>query len=108
VNLDGRWLRVSATAASGVVDAGTRFHLVQRGERVLGRYAGGRIARGCLVGRVAGARLVFHYVQREASGEIHAGHSTCDVLRRNDGGVRIVERFQWKTRPGGGVNVFDE
>ncbi len=108
VNLDGRHMYVSQTAELGVVGAGTELRFVQRGSRVVGRYAGGRIRRGCLVGRVTGSRLVWHYVQRERSGEMHAGHSVCDVVDRPDGHVRIIERFRWHTRPGSGTNIFDE
>ena len=56
MNLDHRTFRVSATAASGVISADTRLRFVQRGSRVLGRYDGGTIQRGCLVGTVAGSR----------------------------------------------------
>jgi hypothetical protein len=108
MNLDGLCLEVSATAAQGVVGAGTCLRLVQQGTRVLGRYQGGRIARGCLVGNVSRRMLAFRYVQREASGELHAGRSTCDVIRRGDGRMRIVEHFRWDTREGTGTNVFDE
>jgi hypothetical protein len=59
MNLDGRCMVVSG-AAHGVVGAGTRLRLAQKGDRVVGRYAGGRIRCGCLVGRVVGARLAFH------------------------------------------------
>jgi hypothetical protein len=40
--------------------------------------------------------------------EVHAGRSTCDVMLRGDGRLRIVEHFQWSTREGSGTNVFDE
>ena len=43
----------------------------------------------------------------ERDGVIHGGHSRCDVLD-HAGRVRIVERFEWSTRTGVGVNVFDE
>src|SRR5512145_2690009 len=99
---------VSATAALGVVGAGTDLRFVQRGSRVVGRYVGGTIDRGCLVGRVIGSTLVWHYVQRERSGELHAGQSVCDVIERVDGRVRVIERFRWQTRAGSGTNVFDE
>jgi len=108
VNLDGRFMYGSQTAELGVVGAGTELRFVQRGSRVLGRYAGGGIRRGCLVGRVTGSSVVWHYVQRERTGEMHAGRSVCDLVHRPDGRVRIIERFRWHTRPGGGTNIFDE
>ena len=108
MTLDGLCLRVSGTAAQGVVSAATRLRLSQKGSRVLGRYHGGRIAHGCLVGTISGRTLAFRYVQREASGELHAGRSRCDVIRRGDGRIRIVEHFRWDTREGSGTNVFDQ
>jgi hypothetical protein len=108
VNLDGVRMYVSATAERGVVGSDTRIHFVQKGSKVLGRYKGGAVDRGYLVGRVSGAELTFRYAQREASGEIHAGRSVCELVRKPDGRLRIVEHFQWRTREGAGTNVFDE
>lgn len=108
MNLDGLTMYVSATAARGVVDASTRLHFVQRGSKVLGRYSGGSVERGYLVGRLDGSGLAFRYAQRESSGEIHAGSSVCELLRKSDGRVRVVEHFEWRTRKGSGTNVFDE
>lgn len=106
--LDGLVLRVAATASNGVVDGATRLILRQRGARVVGRYSGGSIRRGCLVGSVSGSDFAFRYAQVEASGEIHGGSSSCDLERTPSGLVRIVERFRWRTRDGGGTNVFEE
>jgi hypothetical protein len=99
---------VSATSERGVVSAETQIDFMQKGSRVLGRYDGGAVDRGYLVGHLSGAELVFRYVQREVSGEMHAGRSTCEVMLRGDGRLRIVEHFQWSTREGSGTNVFDE
>lgn len=108
MHLNGRILRVAATAPGGVVSSETRLHLQQRGSRVLGRYAGGTIGRGYLVGRVTGSRLSFRYAQREADGHIHGGHSSCDLHLLPDGRLRLTEHFTWETRPGTGMNLFDE
>ena len=108
MNLDGLCMYVSSSAEQGVVGSDTRLSFVQKGSRVLGRYRGGAVERGYLVGRVAGKTLVFRYVQREASGELHGGRSVCEVIRRRDGGIRILEHFRWSSREGGGTNVFDE
>jgi hypothetical protein len=108
MNLDGLSMYVSATAERGVVSSETRIQFIQKGSRVLGRYAGGAVDRGYLLGHLSGAKLLFRYVQCEGSGEVHAGRSTCDVMVRGDGRLRIVEHFQWSTREGSGTNVFDE
>jgi hypothetical protein len=108
MNLDGVVMCVSSTAEQGVVGAGTRLCFTQKGARVMGRYSGGAISRGCLVGRLSGSELVFRYAQVEASGEVHAGRSVCEVARRADQRIRIVEHFAWSTRVGSGINVFEE
>ncbi len=108
MSLDGLVMYVSSTDARGVVGADTRVRFVQKGARVLGRYSGGRVRRGCLAGTLSGPELVFRYAQAEASGEIHGGASVCTVERRPDGRVRILEHFTWRTRRGSGTNVFDE
>ena len=99
---------VSGTADTGVVSGDTQLHFKQRGRRVVARYAGGRVARGWLLGTCVGHTLRFRYAQREDGDRIHAGDSVCDVLRLADGRLRVVELFAWATRPGTGTNVFDE
>jgi hypothetical protein len=83
-------MRVSSTAEQGVVGPGTSLRFSQRESRVMGRYDGGAVSRGCLVGTLSGSQLVFRYTQIEASGEIHDGRSSCQVDRRPDGRIRIV------------------
>jgi hypothetical protein len=73
MNLDQVVMFVSSTADQGVVGAGTRLRFMQKGSRVIGRYDGGAVSRGCLVGTITGSQLVFQYAQVEASGEIHGG-----------------------------------
>jgi hypothetical protein len=108
MNLDGRLMYVSSSAELGVVGSGTRLSFIQKGSKVLGRYRGGSVLRGCLVGSVRGATLVFRYVQREASGELHAGRSVCELRQLQSGRMRVLEHFRWSTRNGAGTNVFDE
>jgi hypothetical protein len=108
MNLDGLTMYVSATADIGVVGADTLLRFTQKGDRVLARYNGGSIKRGCLVGEISGGSLGFRYTQIEASGEIHGGRSICDLVTLPDGRTRIVEHFTWRTREGSGDNVFDE
>ena len=108
MSIDGLVMYVSATAERGVVDSDTRVHFRQKGSRVLGRYGGGAVVRGCLVGHLTGSRLVFRYAQVEASGAIHGGSSVCEVVSHVDGRTRILEHFTWRTRSGSGTNVFDE
>ena len=108
MNLDGLSFRVVATASVGVVGAGTQLHMVQKGSRVFGRYQGGSIARGCLVGRVMRDTLCCRYSQREREGGIQGGRSTCVLEALPDGRIRIHEHFAWATREGAGTNVFEQ
>jgi hypothetical protein len=108
MNLDQVVMYVSSTADEGVVGQGTHLRFLQKGSRVMARYDGGAVSRGCLVGTLSGSQLVFRYVQVEASGEIHGGRSVCELGRQSDGRIRIEEHFVWRTRPGSGTNVFEE
>lgn len=107
-NLDGLTMFVSSTADNGVVSGETRLVFSQRGARVAARYAGGRIARGWLVGQWVDDTLHFRYAQREEGYAIHAGHSACNAQELPDGRLRLVEHFAWSTRPGSGVNILEE
>jgi hypothetical protein len=108
MNLDGVRMFVSSTDEDGVVGSETELRFVQKGSRVIAHYSGGNVARGCLVGWLSASGLTFRYAQREASGEIHAGRSVCEVVRLDNGRIRIREHFRWSTRSGSGINVFDE
>jgi hypothetical protein len=108
MQLDGTSFQVSSTAADGVVSRNTRLDFVQRGSKVLGRYYGGSIQRGYLVGSLAGRVLRFRYAQTEATGHVHGGRSLCHLEIRPGGRIRLHEHFVWETRPGRGTNVFDQ
>ena len=99
---------VSSKDECGVVDAKTRLHFIQKGSRVFARYAGGRVKRGCIVGTISESELVFRYTQLEDSGQIHGGHSVCEVQWSEGDGLRVIEHFTWSTRSGGGTNIFTE
>ena len=108
MNLDGTVFQVSATATDGVVSRETCLRFVQRGARVLGRYHGGTIRRGYLVGELQGRRLRFRYAQVEGSGHVHGGWSVCHLERTVTGRLRLREHFHWETRVGRGTNVFEQ
>ncbi len=106
--LDGRRMRAVAKANGGEVGGDTVFTFTQEGDAVWARYAGGAVRIGYLVGRLAAARLVFRYAQVNRMGEVHGGHSTCEVATTSDGRIRILEHFRWESRPGSGTNVLEE
>lgn len=108
VSLDGVRMHVVATAEAGVVNADTYFTFTQRGSVVSAQYAGGRIELGFLVGVISGGSLQFRYAQLDTAGKLDGGSSVCELTRTLDGKVRLIEHFQWESREGGGVNVFEE
>ena len=108
MNLDCIQFRVSSTADSGVVSSETLLVLAQRGIKILGRYCGGSIVRGYLVGTLTGAVLKFRFTQREVAGHIHGGRSVCELECLTDGRLRLHEHFTWTTRLGAGTNTFDQ
>lgn len=108
ITLDATSFQVSSTAENGVVGAGTRLDFFQRGTRLLGRYRGGGIQRGCLVGTFVGGILRFRYAQTELDGHVHGGSSVCNLEVLRDGRLRLYEHFVWETRLGQGTNVFDQ
>ena len=90
MDLDGVRMYVSSTADRGVVGLHTLIVFSQKGSRVLGRYRGGAVDRGFLVGHFSASALAFRYAQREVSGEIHGGRSTCEVMQLHDGALRAL------------------
>ncbi len=90
------------------MSSNTRLVFEQRGSRVLGRYSGGSIQRGYLVGNLVGRTLRFRYAQTEASGHVHGGCSYCHIEHLRGGRLRLHEHFAWETRLGSGINTFDQ
>ena len=101
-------MRAVRTADSGQVDADTLFVFSQRGGTVSARYSGGAVELGFLAGTMAGEHLVFRYCQVDRKGEVHGGHSACDVTRPPDGRIRLLEHFHWESRQGDGTNLLEQ
>jgi hypothetical protein len=109
LDLDGRRMRAAVTDPQGVVSPETILVFEQAGDVVCARYRGGAIAAGRLVGRLDGLRtLRFCYAQTDRSGRLDAGISKGTLETMPDGRLRLVEEFQWLTRPERGTNVFEE
>lgn len=107
-SLHGVRMTGASTDGCGVVSAHTVFTFEQEGDVVSARYRGGDIVDGYLIGQLFGAALHFRYVQADRNGSLDAGASYGALERISDGRLRLVERFQWTTREGGGTNVFEE
>ena len=107
-SLHGLRMRVVSGADAGEVDAATTLAFEQAGSTVWARYEGGKVRMGFLLGDLSGSRLECRYVQMGTDGRIDSGHSTCTIDALPDGRVGMTERFEWDTRTGSGMNVFEE
>lgn len=110
-SLDGRRMRVVATAENGEVSAQTIFTFEQSGSLFSARYRGGAIIDGYLIGCFDDENqgsLFFRYVQADLDGRIDAGVSTGLLEANAQGKLRLVEEFSWLTREGTGRNIFEE
>jgi hypothetical protein len=107
-SLQGRRFRVASTSAGSVVSASTILTLEEDGPFVCGRYSGGTVVHGYLIGIRRGAELHFRYVQGDLSGSIDAGVSRALIEVDAQGLVRITEHYEWATREGSGTNIFEE
>ena len=109
LTLDKIKMTVLQTAENGVVNRDTLFSFTQDGNVVQAEYAGGKIKKGFLIGQMEGHHLQFSYCQLQTDGVLDNGLSTCEISMGDTGKIRLIEHFEWKSRPGEtGVNIFQE
>jgi len=109
INLDKVKMIVIQTAKNGVVNNDTIFTFTQDDNIVYGEYVGGKIKKGFLVGQNNNNVLKFSYCQLQTDGILDNGLSSCEISIDMTGKIRLVEHFEWKSRPGElGVNIFQE
>ena len=109
LSLDKVKMAVILTADNGVVNKDTLFYFTQKGNVVQAEYAGGKIKKGFLIGQITAHVLKFSYCQLQTDGVLDNGVSSCELSVGDTGKIRLVEHFEWKSRPGEtGVNVFQE
>ena len=101
-------MRVASKDAGGVVSGDTEFKFEHEGSVVSARYRGGEIIDGYLIGHLDGASLHFRYVQADVHRNLDAGVSHGTLERLSDGRLLLTENYTWLTRPGRGVNIFEE
>lgn len=108
INLHNVIMNVIETSENGVVNKDTLFTFQQRNTLVSAEYSGGKIAKGYLVGSLINNVLTFTYCQIQDDGTLDNGKS-CAELEIRDGKLRLIEYFEWTSRPGErGVNIFEE
>jgi hypothetical protein len=106
-SLDGR--RFAAVAnVGGEVGADTVFEYHERDGEIWATYRGGGVRRGFLVGTRTHETLDIRYVQLNNSGETSSGYCRSTILVLPDGRLRLDEKWQWESRPGGGTSVVEE
>lgn len=109
INLDKIKMTVVQTAENGVVNKDTIFTFTQSDNIVYGEYSGGKIKKGYLVGENNDDVLRFSYCQLQTDGTLDNGLSSCELSIDMAGRVRLIEHFEWKSRPGEtGINIFQE
>jgi len=108
LSLDRVRMTVSNSGVHSAVNASTVLTFEQQGNVVSARYRGGKIVDGYLIGHLEGWSLLFRYVQAELNGRLDAGVSEGVIDRLPDGRLRLVEHYQWLTRPERGTNIFEE
>ena len=101
-------MRVASVDTASVVDSRTVIRFRERGGIVFGRYRGGRVRIGHLIGKWSGTKLVCDYLQVSTEAAVEKGHSVCYVERLPDRRLRLTEHYVWESKPGTGVNVFEE
>ncbi|MET0233032.1 MAG: VOC family protein [Kibdelosporangium sp.] len=106
--LDGRVFRAVADVDGGEVDTATIFTYHEQDGEIWAEYSGGRVKRGNLVGTRTGDRLEFRYSQLNTAGETSTGHCLSTVETLPDGRLRLLETWQWESRPGSGTSVVEE
>jgi hypothetical protein len=107
-SLEGRRFRAIGAAEGGDVGPDTVFEYRQEGHIVHAWYAGGDVQLGFLVGLRAVDSIEFRYVQLRADGSTASGHCRSRIECLPDGRLRLHERWQWDSQPGGGSSIVEE
>lgn len=102
-------MRTISTSDESEVSQSTIIKFQQNGRTIAGSYSGGKIVYGFLVGKYTDRlRGEFRYVQIADNGLIDAGKSTFVLEVSGHEVVRLIECYEWTSRIGMGVNVFEK
>lgn len=106
--MDGRVLRSPDAVQGGQVTPDTEFRFRQSGDMIWGRYSGGGIRLGFLVGTTDGQTLRFRYTQLDTRGATASGSTVDRIESLPDGRVRLHETWAWDSQAGAGTSVLEE
>lgn len=112
-NLHNKTFRVVRNDGPGAeVTTDTVFRFTQRAvagkEIVEAEYSGGGVLAGRMLGVIEGTQMRHSYVQVNHAGSFSSGESTDEISSLPNGKLQLIDRWQWKTREGSGVCIFEE
>ncbi len=107
-SLDGLVMAPVEDQAPGQVGTRTRFTYQEKDGVIRASYAGGDVVRGELVGTREGDVLDFRYVQLKTDGGTASGHCVSEIVELPDGRIRLLETWEWESRPGKGTSVVEQ
>jgi len=109
-SLDGLRFAATVHAEGGEVGPETVFDYHEDEERgeIWASYSGGTVRRGFLVGTRDGDVLAFRYSQLNEDHETSSGRCVSQIVRAENGRLRLDETWSWETRPGSGVSSVEE
>lgn len=107
-NINNIAMRTISTSDESEVSQATIIKFQQQGRTIAGSFSGGPIIYGFLVGKfVDRLRGEFRYVQIGDNGLIDSGKSNFVLEVSGQEVVRLIECYEWTSRVGMGVNVFE-
>ena len=96
INYDGRKFRAVSNTPNGQVSSETIFYYYQEGNILSGKYNGGVIKEGTLLGRVnEDNSLFFVYHHIDMQGELKSGYCKSIPEIMNDDKIRLHEKWEW-------------
>jgi GNAT superfamily N-acetyltransferase len=90
------------------VNTDTTFHFFQHKELVFAEYKGGKVKKGEIFGIIENSTIRFYYHQENLSGERNQGSSFDEIIFLEDCRIQLIDRWEWKTKPGEGLCILEE
>jgi len=95
MNLDGKKF-VTSENRNGLSSNETVFHYAQNGTKITGKYKGGPIEEGLIIGKqIEGQKIEILYQCLTTSGELKAGESKGIVSETKNGKLKLEFDWNW-------------
>ena len=110
INYHNKLFKPVSQTENGQVDENTIFHYEQYDRYICGKYKGGSIRIGMLIGEVRpDGKLSFDYSHYDNLGEYRSGHCVSYPERLPNGKIRLREKWQWTAGDkGNGESIIEE